>query len=69
MRSAAGSNRIMIDPPTDHDRWSTPQEMRDNMHFYDRNFDDKRSYSKDKAALTRRAEIIILSKGSCEPIE
>lgn len=61
------SRDIVIDPSPDSDRWSGPQQMRDNMQFYDRNADQ--SYNRSKGALTRRAEIIILTKGSCEPVE
>jgi hypothetical protein len=61
------SGKIMIEPRADQDRWRSPQDMRNNMRFFDRNADD--GYNPAKGGLNRRAEIIILSKGSCEPVE
>lgn len=60
------SQEIIIYPDESSDRWKGPEEMRQNMSFYDRNLDGE--YSRQKGALTRRAEIVILSKGSCEPL-
>lgn len=59
------SNRINISPDAGHDRWASSHAMREEMQFSDREMNG--SYSTEKGALTRRAEIVIISKGSCQP--
>jgi hypothetical protein len=58
-------DRIRLDPSTPT-RWNNNIEaMRYNQHFNDRALDN--SYDVDRAAFTRRAEIVILDKAACEP--
>jgi hypothetical protein len=58
---------VSIEPSSSADRWSGPEQMRSQMFLSDRNSDE--SYNLARGSLARRAEIIILSKGACEPKE
>lgn len=64
--SAKGaSSKVLIRPSADSPRWANPKAMQDARRFFDRKADG--GYDYDKAGLTRRVEIELISKGSCEP--
>lgn len=64
IRDTAG-DRIRLDPDTPT-RWNNNiKVMRYEQRFNDRALDG--SYDVDRAAFTRRAEIVILDKAACEP--